>query len=127
MFLPAEFLGQRSLAGYSPWGHKESHVIEATQYSREDLVLERSGRPTEGFEEQSENRFCVFEQSLRLVRENWLEGARPQERWEVTWTRVLPARTSRMVGFVKSRPKDQSCSSRFSPQFSAWGLALGTC
>ena len=25
-----EFLGQRSLEGYSPWGHKESDMIEHT-------------------------------------------------------------------------------------------------
>ena len=28
VFLPREFDGQRSLAGNSPWGHKESDVIE---------------------------------------------------------------------------------------------------
>ena len=28
VFLPGESHGQRSLAGYSPWGHKESHKIE---------------------------------------------------------------------------------------------------
>ena len=28
VFLPGEFHGQRSLAGYSPWGHKESDVTE---------------------------------------------------------------------------------------------------
>ena len=28
VFLPEEFYGQRSLAGYSPWGHKESDVTE---------------------------------------------------------------------------------------------------
>ena len=55
----------------------------------------------EGFEEQSEDRFCVFEQSLLLVRENWLEGARPWERWQVTWTSMLPARTSRMAELLK--------------------------
>ena len=27
-FLPGEFHGQRSLAGYSPWGHKESDTAE---------------------------------------------------------------------------------------------------
>ena len=27
-FLPGEFHGQRSLAGYSPWGHKELDMIE---------------------------------------------------------------------------------------------------
>ena len=30
MFLPGEFHGQRSLAGYSPWGSKESDTTEAT-------------------------------------------------------------------------------------------------
>ena len=30
VFLPGEFHGQRSRAGYSPWGHKESNVIEVT-------------------------------------------------------------------------------------------------
>ena len=28
VFLPGEFHGQRSLAGYSPWGRKESDMIE---------------------------------------------------------------------------------------------------
>ena len=30
VFWPGEFHGQRSLAGYSPWGHKESDTTEAT-------------------------------------------------------------------------------------------------
>ena len=29
-FLPGESHGQRSLAGYSPWGHKELDMTEAT-------------------------------------------------------------------------------------------------
>ena len=28
VFWPGEFHGQRSLAGYSPWGHKESDMTE---------------------------------------------------------------------------------------------------
>ena len=28
VFLPGESNGQRSLAGYSPWGHKELDMIE---------------------------------------------------------------------------------------------------
>ena len=28
LFLPGEFHGQRSLAGYSPWGRKDSDVTE---------------------------------------------------------------------------------------------------
>ena len=30
LFLPGESLGQRSLAGYSPWGHRESDMTEVT-------------------------------------------------------------------------------------------------
>ena len=30
---PGEPHGQRSLAGYSPWGHKESDVTEGTEYA----------------------------------------------------------------------------------------------
>ena len=30
VFLPGESHGQRSLAGYGPWGLKESHTTEAT-------------------------------------------------------------------------------------------------
>ena len=37
VFLPGKFHGQRGLAGYSPWGHKESdmtgHIHTHTQYS----------------------------------------------------------------------------------------------
>ena len=28
VFLPGDFCGQRSLVGYSPWGHKESDMTE---------------------------------------------------------------------------------------------------
>ena len=30
VFLPGDYHGQRSLAGYSPWGRKESDMTEAT-------------------------------------------------------------------------------------------------
>ena len=30
LFLPGESHGQRSLVGYSPWGHKESDMTEVT-------------------------------------------------------------------------------------------------
>ena len=32
-FLPGESHGQRFLAGYSPWGHKESDMTEATEHA----------------------------------------------------------------------------------------------
>ena len=33
LFLPGESHGQRILAGYSPWGGKESDITEATQHT----------------------------------------------------------------------------------------------
>ena len=30
VFLPGKLHGQRSLAGYSPWGHRESDMTEHT-------------------------------------------------------------------------------------------------
>ena len=33
VFLPEESHGQKSLAGYIPWGHKESDTTEATQHT----------------------------------------------------------------------------------------------
>ena len=38
VFSSGEFHGQRSLVGYSPWGHKESDTTKATEYKEEDLV-----------------------------------------------------------------------------------------
>jgi len=32
VFWPGESRGQRSLVGYSPWGHQESDMTEATEY-----------------------------------------------------------------------------------------------
>ena len=34
VFMPGESPGQRSLEGYSPWGHKESDTTEANLYAR---------------------------------------------------------------------------------------------
>ena len=40
--LPGESHGQRSLAGYNPWGHKELEMTEINEYSfiRKDLQVE---------------------------------------------------------------------------------------
>ena len=32
VFLPGEFHGQRSLAGCSPWGHRESDMTEQLEF-----------------------------------------------------------------------------------------------
>ena len=36
VFLPREFHGQRSLAGYSPWGHKDSDVTSSFHFLSSD-------------------------------------------------------------------------------------------
>ena len=48
VFLPGKFRGQRSLAGYSPWGHKESDMTENTQHTTQAKVnsLQAEGAPT---------------------------------------------------------------------------------
>ena len=38
VFLPGEFHGQRSLAGYSPWGHKELDLTEWLTLSFKELM-----------------------------------------------------------------------------------------
>ena len=39
VFLPGEVHGQRSLAGYSPWGHKESDTTERLSLHNHHQIL----------------------------------------------------------------------------------------
>ena len=41
VFLPGEFPGQCSLAGYSPWGHKESDITEQLTFSHTVKVRDK--------------------------------------------------------------------------------------
>ena len=43
VFLPRDSYGQRSLAGYSPQGHKELDMTEATEVARNILELGQVG------------------------------------------------------------------------------------
>ena len=45
VFLPGEFCGQRSLVGYSPWGHKESDTLEQLTVSLSLLICVMVGDP----------------------------------------------------------------------------------
>ena len=38
VFLPGVSQGQRSLAGYSPWGHKKSDTTEATEHTHTHAI-----------------------------------------------------------------------------------------
>ena len=39
VFLPGEFHGQRSLTGYSPWGHKESDMTEQLTHTPSSFLF----------------------------------------------------------------------------------------
>ena len=39
VFLPGKSHGQRSLAGYSPWGHKESGMTEQLKNSNKNHLI----------------------------------------------------------------------------------------
>ena len=45
VFLPGKFHGQRSLAGYSLWGHKELDTIEVAKHpcTQSDIAFEMLG------------------------------------------------------------------------------------
>ena len=43
VFLPGEFLGQRSLAGYSPWGPKQSDNTEQLTHTQWIICLSSRG------------------------------------------------------------------------------------
>ena len=51
--LPGEFHGQRSLAGYSPWGHKELDTTER-------LTLSRSKEEAQAEKAKEEQRRAMF-------------------------------------------------------------------
>ena len=44
VFLPEEFQGQRILAGYSPWSHKESDTTEATRHTQKPTSVLSTAR-----------------------------------------------------------------------------------
>ena len=39
VFVPGEFYGERSLVGYSPWGHKELDMTETTEHAHENTYI----------------------------------------------------------------------------------------
>ena len=49
VFLPGKFPGWRSLAGYSPWGHKESAMIKVTEDTQWKIPWSRKWQPTPVF------------------------------------------------------------------------------
>ena len=58
VFLPGEFHGQRSLAGYSPWGHKESDTTEGLNHHH--LLYKTTSEPWGEWPSEGPERFCYF-------------------------------------------------------------------
>ena len=50
VLLPGEFHGQRSLVGYSPWGHEESDTIDRVSLLLFECILENTERNRQGHE-----------------------------------------------------------------------------
>ena len=47
VFLPGKSHGQRSLAGYSPWGHKESDITEVTKHALTHIPHTHTTHPSQ--------------------------------------------------------------------------------
>ena len=64
VFLPGKFHGQRSLAGYSPWGHKESDTTEQTHtHTQAEHAVRTPRNPAENssWEAKEQNRFQLLQ------------------------------------------------------------------
>ena len=48
VFLPGESQGQRRLAGYSPWGRKESDGTEVTEHSTQQVFIKKKNPHVNG-------------------------------------------------------------------------------
>ena len=72
VFLPGESHGQRSLEGYSPWGHKESDTAERLNHRH------HRGHLWRGFEYKVWPLICVFCKLKTLIpRSHMSDPARP--------------------------------------------------
>ena len=79
IFFPGGFHGQRSLAGYSPQGRKESDMTEATWHTQRHLLLSEKGTYPRQVKKKKKNQWLLqlpsrnspcTEKALKL--NNWL-------------------------------------------------------
>ena len=87
VFLPRECHGQRSLAGYSPWGRKESDMTEATEHTLPSWGL--SAIPT--LSSRFPSSPTIFSHSklspcdLMKWTDSWMASKHQQETWPRPW------------------------------------------
>ena len=65
VFLPGESHGQRSLEGYSPWGHKEMDTAEATEHAEPKFHDPSEGLLSLGYS-------FVYEYSQIILSKFWM-------------------------------------------------------
>ena len=71
VFLPGKSHGQRSLAGYNPWGHKELETIEQLSMLALDhkpLLSQSCLRPIE-----------VWKKKVQMLGILWMEGGKESD------------------------------------------------
>ena len=94
VFLPGEFHGQRSLVGYSPWGHKESDATE--QLTSNSKVTQRE----EGhFEELSCFSWCQQTETPRkqVLTQNKKDFSHCQSCLKRGWTKANEVLSMKML------------------------------
>ena len=94
---PGESHGQRSLAGYSPWGCEESDTTEVTEHTHlMELVLCFTRFSGDGFEGGTWPEACTlfkgrFLGVIQAKRENWNLVGKSSPAWSLTGWKVLRA------------------------------------
>ena len=111
LFLPGESQGQRSLAGYSPWGCKESDTTEATEHTH--MQTNKEGR-------------CSWTSTLKV--RSWLG---PIFGRILTWWALLTRTITRFVetlfmsnsgaGAAKGRSRSQGSQVQAEVLLITWG------
>ena len=97
VFLPGESHGQRSLVGYSPWGHKESDMTERLHFLSylvwvPGIILSNLERMQSVWEVVSRfaNTILLYRQELSIFRFWYLRGS---------WNQPVPCRSLGMTVF----------------------------
>ena len=75
VFLPGEFQGQRSLVGYSPWGHEESDTTEPSNTTHAFLYLQfRSCYPKTKQKGFTFTAWSYRKGNMEALQNNWQQG-----------------------------------------------------
>ena len=114
VFLPGKSHGQKSLAGYSPWGHKESDMTEQLNNNNSKMRLWQGGK---GFFIMRSTFKNIYADCLKK-KENKRYGA---EMWS-EWHKELRIETTQLFVWLLRRlsGKESACQSKRG-RFNPWG------